>query len=61
MKKKSDIGDFAENIFKKVQAAGQMIRYIHCDNAGENIRHLQEACDKEKGIIMEYTAPYTPE
>ena len=61
MNKKSDIGDFAENIFKKVQAAEHMIKYVHCDNAGEKIRHLQDACEKETGITMEYTAPYTPE
>ena len=28
MKKKSDIGDFAETIFKKVQAAGHTIKYV---------------------------------
>ena len=62
MKKKLDIGNFAENVFKKVQAAGHTIKYVlHCDNVGENIRHLQDACDKEKGIIMEYTALYTLE
>ena len=33
MKKKSDIGDFAENIFKEVQAAGHTSKYVHCDNA----------------------------
>ena len=59
--KKSDIGDFAEEVFKKVQAAGQTIKYIRCNNASENIRQLQDACDKVMGIIMEYTAPYTPE
>ena len=53
IKKKSDIGDFAENVFKKIQAAGHTIKYAHCDNAGENIRHIQDACDKETGIIME--------
>ena len=57
MKNKSDIGDFAEDVFKKVQASGHMIKYIHCDNTGENIRQLQDACDKVKGIAMEYTAP----
>ena len=61
MKKKSDIGDFAEEVFKKVQAAGHTIKYVRCDNAGENIRHLQDACEKEMGITMEYTAPYTLE
>ena len=30
MKKKSDISNFAENVFKKVQVAGHTIKYICC-------------------------------
>ena len=38
-----------------------MVKYIRCDNAGENTKQLREACEEEMGIIQEFTAPYTQE
>ena len=38
-----------------------MVKYIRCDNAGEN-KKLQEKCEKEGlGVQFEYTAPNTPQ
>jgi hypothetical protein len=40
---------------------GKVIKYIHCDNAGENIL-LEEQCKKEGlGIQFEYTSPNSPQ
>ena len=61
MKEKSDIGSFAKEVLKKVKAAGHMVKYVRCDNAGENTKQLRDACEEETGIILEFTAPYTPE
>ena len=39
MKEKSDIGSFAKEVLKKVKAAGHTVKYVRCDNAGENTKH----------------------
>jgi hypothetical protein len=40
---------------------GKIVKYIRCDNAGENVR-LEAACKKEGlGIQFEFTAPGTPQ
>ena len=61
MKEKSEIGSFATEVLKKVKAAGYTVKYVRCDNAGENTKQLREACEEETGTIQEFTAPYTPE
>ena len=38
-----------------------MVKYVRCGNAGENTKQLREACEEEMGIILEFTAAYTPE
>ena len=40
---------------------GKVVKYIRCDNAGENIL-LEEWCKKEGlGIQFEYTSPNSPQ
>ena len=40
---------------------GKIVKYIRCDNAGEN-KKLKEKCDRLKlGIEFEFTAPKTPQ
>jgi len=36
------------------------VKFLRCDNAGENLTKLQEVCCKHN-ICMEYTAPTTPQ
>ena len=37
------------------------VKYIHCDEAGENIS-LEKACKHEGlGVFFEYTTPVTPQ
>ena len=36
------------------------MKYLRCDNAGENVKQLREVAEKY-GIEMEYTAPHTPQ
>ena len=60
-KHKSDIGEFAISVFNKVKSANHTVKFVRCDNAGENVNQLQDACEGITGITMEYTAPYTPE
>ena len=60
-KKKSEIGDFMKEVLSRVQTAGHSTKFVRCDNAGENIKQLKEACVAVNGLQMEYTAPYTPQ
>jgi hypothetical protein len=41
--------------------ANHTVKFVQCDNAGENVKQLQDACENEMAITMEYIAPYTPE
>ena len=36
------------------------VKYLRCDNAGENEKALEDMC-REEGIDPEFTAPYTPQ
>ncbi len=44
----------------KLKAAQYVTCFLRCDNAGENLDDLSHVCDKY-GIIIEYTAPNTPQ
>ena len=40
---------------------GRRVKYVRCDNAGENQALEKECVEKELGIVFEYTAPGTPQ
>ena len=60
MKKKSEIPQMAEALLDKLIAQGYKVKFLRCDNAGENGNKLKQICEK-RGIKMEYTAPNTPQ
>ena len=48
-------------ILKKLYVSGKSVKYIRCDNAGEN-RTLEKNCLEEGlDIKFEYTAPHSPQ
>ncbi|VVC34356.1 Integrase, catalytic core,Ribonuclease H-like domain [Cinara cedri] len=54
------------NYFKKYEAVvsvhfRQTIQSLRCDNGGEYISHNFKNFCAQKGIVVNYTAPYTPE
>ena len=49
-----------EEQVKYLEGLSQKVKYIRCDNAGENQGKLQKVC-ASFGIELEYTAPYTPQ
>ena len=59
-KKKSALSQIIEGLLTKLLAASYVTKYVRCDNAGENLTSLSLVCDKF-GIIIEYTAPNTPQ
>ncbi len=50
---------FVELVIKLFEAI-YVIKYLRCDNAGENLEDLSSVCTKH-GIQMEYMAPNTPQ
>ena len=62
MKQKSDLPDtvlsFIADIKKKL---GYTVKFVRCDNAGEN-RVLEQRCKQEGlGVSFEFTAPNMPQ
>ena len=49
-----------EPLLLKLRNANYVIRYLRCDNAGENIKGLSVMCDR-LNITIKFTAPHTPQ
>ena len=65
MNKKSDTADTALQLLQEINDSGKEIRYIRCDNAGEN-KVLKEKCGKSpkewlRKIKFEFTAINSPQ
>ena len=55
-KTRSEFGPWLKlNVLKKLKGQNVNVKYLRCDNAGENQGVLKEICD-EYGIELEYTA-----
>src|SRR5687767_12641903 len=48
------------NLMNKMRLYGKQVKYICCDNAGENEKYIQEIADQE-AILMEWTSTETPQ
>ena len=60
VKKKSFLSKVIDELLVKLLGANYKIKFLRCDNAGENLESLRTICDKH-GIQIEYTAPNTPQ
>ena len=60
VKNKKEIKKVTENLLLLLKGASVITKYMRCDNAGENTKQLREICEKN-GIILEMTAPNTPQ
>jgi hypothetical protein len=60
-KKKSEFPALVLALCNKITASGNTIKFIRCDNAGENTTKLQAGCGAEPNITVEFTAPNTPQ
>jgi hypothetical protein len=58
--KKSDIKKVTNNLVLLLKGATVIVKYLRCDNAGENVKGLGEVC-RDHGITLELTAPHTPQ
>jgi hypothetical protein len=58
--KKTDIKKVTNNLVLLLRGATVVVKYLRCDNAGENVKGLGEVC-RDHGITLELTAPHTPQ
>jgi len=61
LKKKSDVPETIQKLVSKLVAQNYKVKYLRCDNAGEN--KMTDELLKKKGIHVEfeYTSPNTPQ
>ena len=57
---KAKMANFVTDLIKEINGLGFKVEYLRCDNAGEHMGKLADACTKY-GVILEYTAPYSPQ
>ena len=55
-KSKAQLADCANMLFTKLSASGHNIKYLRCDNAGENKKKLEDICNSH-GVTIEYVSP----
>ena len=60
LKSKDDIAKPLKTLLDKIKGNGWPCKYIRCDNAGENVKHVENLAN-DYGIEMEYTARETPQ
>ena len=58
---KSDLSKLSLLIIKQLIAQNKDVKFIRCDNAGENKTLQKECIDQGLDITFEYTAPYSPQ
>ena len=59
-KSKADLAKIVEHRIKHLSDLGHTVKYLRCDNAGEHGAKLKKVCDTYN-VVMEYTAPHTPQ
>ena len=60
MSRKSELATKVSSILTELTAAGLILKYLRCDNAGENIKGFSVMYEK-CNILIKLTAPYTPQ
>ena len=58
--RKNGMAKVANALFTQLRSAGYTLRFLRCDNAGENVAGLSKVCETH-GIKEEFTAPHTPQ
>ena len=62
LKEKSELSQIVISFIKHLKAAENVsVKYIRCDNAGENIALKNNANNEGLGLTFQMTAPYTPQ
>jgi len=61
LKAKSDLAQWMVKLVAFIKSHGHQVKFIRCDNAGENKTAVELLQEKVGGIIPQYTAPHTPQ
>ena len=61
LKKKSDVPETMVKLVNEIKADGYKVKYLRCDNAGENRATEELMKQKEMFVKFEYSAPETPQ
>ena len=61
LENKSDTSDVMINLIKHLEKLGVIVKYIHCDNAGEHLSFKEESIRKGMGLTFEFTSRSTPQ
>ena len=62
LKKKSEVPKIIVRLIKHLkQTKGYVVKYLHCNNAGENLATEKECLAAGLGVTFEYTASNTPQ
>ena len=56
IKSKDQIGTPLEELLIIMKGHGTPVKYVRCDNAGENAKYIKDLCNKY-GICLLYTSP----
>ena len=57
---KGDMKKVTSSLINILKGAKVVVKYIRCDNGGENVSGLKDVCN-DYGITLEMTAPHTPQ
>jgi len=60
IKTKMQVTDLLKQHLDELKGQGKNVKFLRCDNAPEHGTKLTTIC-KERGVTVEFTAPYTPQ
>ena len=62
LKHKSQVKDNMVKLIKHLKIKiGHQVKFLRCDNAGENLKTEEECMKQGLGVTFEYTLPNTPQ
>jgi hypothetical protein len=59
LKRKSDLKEKVKTLLTELQIAGLNVKFIRCDNAGENVSMKSDQDIKSFGVKFEFSGPRT--
>jgi hypothetical protein len=61
LKRKSDLKEKVKTLLTDLQIAGLNVKFIRCDDAGENVPMKSDQDIKSFGVKFEFSGPRTPQ
>jgi hypothetical protein len=61
LKRKSDLKEKVKTLLTDLQIAGLNVKFIRCDDSGENVSMKNDQDIKSFGVKFEFSGPRTPQ